>query len=75
VTGRRRAVPDDEAPLTTSRIRRPVSVTETVQELAPPIRQSLGSVDTERMHLRPFESGDLDSLAAVFAKPEVWRFP
>ncbi len=35
----------------------------------------MGSVTTERMHLRPFADGDLDGLAEVFAKPEVWRFP
>jgi RimJ/RimL family protein N-acetyltransferase len=27
------------------------------------------------MHLRAFAAGDLDGLAAVFAKREVWRFP
>lgn len=44
-------------------------------DLAPPIRQPLASVATERMHLRPFADSDLDGLARVFAKPEVWRFP
>jgi RimJ/RimL family protein N-acetyltransferase len=27
------------------------------------------------MHLRPFARSDLDELAVLFAKPEVWRFP
>lgn len=44
-------------------------------ELDPPIREPLGSVTTERMHLRPFIDSDLDEIADVFAKPEVWRFP
>lgn len=43
--------------------------------LSPPIRQPLGAVSTERMYLRPFTDSDVDALAAVFAKPEVWRFP
>lgn len=41
----------------------------------PPVRAPLGSVTTERLELRAFERGDLDELASVFAKPEVWRFP
>lgn len=41
----------------------------------PPIRAPLGSVATERLDLRRFDDGDLDGLAAVFAKPEVWQFP
>jgi RimJ/RimL family protein N-acetyltransferase len=44
-------------------------------DLAPPIKQPLGAVTTERMHLRPFTRNDRDQLAVVFAKPEVWRFP
>jgi RimJ/RimL family protein N-acetyltransferase len=44
-------------------------------DVAPPIGQPLGSVTTERMHLRPFAHSDLNGLAAVFTKPEVWRFP
>jgi RimJ/RimL family protein N-acetyltransferase len=44
-------------------------------ELAPPISQPLGSVTTERMHLRPFTRNDRDAIAVVFAKPKVWRFP
>lgn len=30
---------------------------------------------TERLELRRFQRSDLDELARVFAKPEVWRFP
>ncbi len=44
-------------------------------QLAPPIKAPLGAVTTERMHLRAFESTDLDGLAQVFAKQEVWQFP
>jgi RimJ/RimL family protein N-acetyltransferase len=44
-------------------------------ELAPPIRAPLDAVTTERLHLRPFDAADLDNLAFVFAKPEVWEFP
>ena len=35
----------------------------------------LGDVTTARVSLHRFVAGDLDGLAAVFAKPEVWRFP
>jgi RimJ/RimL family protein N-acetyltransferase len=35
----------------------------------------LSDVETPRLILRRFESGDLDALAVVFAKPEVWQFP
>lgn len=35
----------------------------------------MGTVETDRMILRPFEPSDLDALATVFAKPEVWEFP
>jgi RimJ/RimL family protein N-acetyltransferase len=35
----------------------------------------LGAVDTERLALGRFEPADLDELADVFAKPEVWEFP
>jgi RimJ/RimL family protein N-acetyltransferase len=31
-------------------------------------------LETERRLLRPFEAGDLDSLAAMLADPEVMRF-
>lgn len=41
----------------------------------PPIAAPLGDVVTERLELRRFRPEDLDGLAAVFAKPEVWRFP
>jgi RimJ/RimL family protein N-acetyltransferase len=41
----------------------------------PQIRAPLGDVTTDRLELRRFRSGDLDELAAVFEKPEVWRFP
>ena len=41
----------------------------------PQIRAPLGDVTTDRLELRRFRSGDLDDLAAVFEKPEVWRFP
>jgi RimJ/RimL family protein N-acetyltransferase len=44
-------------------------------ELAPRIRQPLGTVTTERLHLRPFTEDDLAGLAEVFAKREVWQFP
>ena len=43
--------------------------------LHPPIARPLGEVTTERLVLARFRAGDLDALAAVFAKPEVWRFP
>jgi RimJ/RimL family protein N-acetyltransferase len=42
---------------------------------APPISSPLGSVETDRMLLRPFESSDLDGLAAVFSHQEVWQYP
>jgi RimJ/RimL family protein N-acetyltransferase len=41
----------------------------------PPIRAPLGDVTTDRLELRRFRLGDLDDLAVVFEKPEVWRFP
>ncbi len=41
----------------------------------PPIAAPLGEVTTQRLELRRFRPGDLDELAAVFAHPEVWRFP
>ena len=41
----------------------------------PPPAASLGDVETERLRLRRFRSDDLDELATVFAKPEVWRYP
>jgi RimJ/RimL family protein N-acetyltransferase len=38
-------------------------------------RPSLPDVQTQRLELRRFHAGDLDNLAEVFAKPEVWKFP
>jgi RimJ/RimL family protein N-acetyltransferase len=35
----------------------------------------LGAVTTSRLELRPVHESDVDSLATVFAKPEVWHFP
>jgi RimJ/RimL family protein N-acetyltransferase len=32
-------------------------------------------IETERLSLRRFTPNDLDALAAIFAKPEVWWFP
>jgi RimJ/RimL family protein N-acetyltransferase len=43
--------------------------------LAPPVATPLPDVETERLTLRRLTTGDRDALAAVFAKPEVWRFP
>ena len=42
---------------------------------APAIAAPLGNKETTRLLLRRFESSDLDALAAVFAKPEVWQYP
>jgi RimJ/RimL family protein N-acetyltransferase len=33
------------------------------------------AVDTERLHLRPFEPGDLEPLVALHAIPEFWWYP
>jgi RimJ/RimL family protein N-acetyltransferase len=44
-------------------------------DLAPAVTGTLGVVHTDRLMLRPFEPDDLDAIAAVFAKEEVWRFP
>ena len=41
----------------------------------PPIAAPLPDVTTDRLHLRRFETTDLDALAVVFAKREVWEFP
>jgi len=35
----------------------------------------VSTVETERLVLRPWSSADVDNLAAVFAEPEVWRYP
>lgn len=32
-------------------------------------------IETDRLLLRPWRTTDLDALAAVFARPEVWRYP
>ena len=42
---------------------------------APPIAAPLGPASSERLLLRPFRVEDVDELAKVFARPEVWRFP
>lgn len=42
---------------------------------APEIAAPLGNKETARLLLRRFESSDLDALASVFAKPEVWQYP
>jgi RimJ/RimL family protein N-acetyltransferase len=39
------------------------------------IASPLADVGSERLHLRRFREDDLDALAVVFAKPEVWKFP
>jgi RimJ/RimL family protein N-acetyltransferase len=41
----------------------------------PPVAAPLPDVETERLTLRRFEPDDVDALAAVFAKREVWEFP
>ena len=41
----------------------------------PPIAAPLPDVRTERLELRRFAAADLDALAAVFAKREVWEHP
>jgi RimJ/RimL family protein N-acetyltransferase len=43
--------------------------------LYPPIAAPMPDVETERLILRRFRPDDLDELATVFAKPEVWMFP
>lgn len=42
--------------------------------LAPLVAAPLGSVETERMDLRPFELDDLDGLADVSPAAKVWKF-
>jgi RimJ/RimL family protein N-acetyltransferase len=37
--------------------------------------KSAAPVETERLLLRPWRHDDLEPLTAIFAKPEVWRFP
>jgi RimJ/RimL family protein N-acetyltransferase len=41
----------------------------------PPIQAPLGDVTTARLELRRFRSEDLDALAVLFEKKEVWKFP
>ena len=41
----------------------------------PLVLAPLENAETSRLSLRRFEREDLDALSAVFAKPEVWRFP
>jgi RimJ/RimL family protein N-acetyltransferase len=41
----------------------------------PPIAAPLGERTTERLDLRRFRPDDLDELARVFEKREVWQFP
>jgi len=41
----------------------------------PQTKDPLGDVTTDRLHLRQFRESDLNGLAAVFAKPEVWEYP
>jgi RimJ/RimL family protein N-acetyltransferase len=43
--------------------------------LGPAVAAPLADVDTDRLHLRQFRTDDLDALAVVFAKREVWQFP
>lgn len=43
--------------------------------MSPPIKAPLGPITTDRLHLRPFETSDVDQLAVVFAKQQVWQFP
>ena len=41
----------------------------------PPIQAPLCDVSTDRLELRRFRSEDLDDLAVVFEKTDVWKFP
>ena len=43
--------------------------------LGPPLTAPLADVDTDRLRLRRFAADDVDRLATVFAKREVWEFP
>jgi len=43
--------------------------------LGPALAAPLADVDSERLHLRRFAATDVDALAVVFAKREVWEFP
>ena len=42
---------------------------------SPAVAATLPEVDTDRLRLRRFTPDDLDVLTAVFARPEVWRYP
>lgn len=44
-------------------------------DVCPAIAAPLGAAETDRLILRRFAADDLEALATVFAKPEVWRFP
>jgi RimJ/RimL family protein N-acetyltransferase len=48
---------------------------DTAAPLYPPINAPLRDVVTERLELRRFHADDTDSLAVLFAKPEIWMFP
>jgi RimJ/RimL family protein N-acetyltransferase len=41
----------------------------------PPIKAPLPDRTTDRLVLRSFCAGDLDELASMFEKPEIWQFP
>ncbi len=41
----------------------------------PPIHAPLHDVETDRLLLRRFLATDLNALATIFSKPEVWQFP
>jgi RimJ/RimL family protein N-acetyltransferase len=47
----------------------------TRSSLHPPVRGPLGDAETERLRLSRLRTSDLDELARVFAKSEVWQFP
>jgi RimJ/RimL family protein N-acetyltransferase len=47
----------------------------TLASQAPPVAGRLGDVLTRRLDLRRFVRTDIDAIAAVFEKPEVWAFP
>ncbi len=42
---------------------------------SPDILAPLPDVETDRLLLRRFQKRDIDALAPIFAKPEVWMFP
>lgn len=45
------------------------------RQLHPDVLVPLSDIETRRLSLRRFRLDDLPALSAVFAKPEVWRFP